>query len=173
MVYSLKGLTTLYFRPMENDENKFYFNTSEDAESAFYTAFEMGDIGMMDSLMADENVSCIHPNSMPVIGRDKVIASWTKILNTISEPAFYPELLHRTVEGNEVGNTAIHLIAERIAADHQEDTETSLVLVTNIYVKQINGWRMMSHHSSLPPYEENEAIENDPSITHIGPQTLQ
>jgi len=158
---------------MEKTTDNFYFPTSEDAESAFYSAFEMADISLMTALFADHNVCCIHPNAMPIIGRDAVLASWEKILSTIAEPAFYPEVLHRSVEGDDVGNTAIHLVAERIAADHLIGTETSLVLATNVYIKQENGWRMMMHHSSLPPYTEDEAIENDPLITHSAPQTMQ
>lgn len=158
---------------MKKTPDQFYFATADEAESAFYSAFEMADISLMTALIADQNVSCIHPNAMPIVGRDAVLASWEKILSTISEPAFYPEVLHRSVEGDKVGNTAIHLVAERIAADHQEGTETSLVLATNIYIKQESGWRMMMHHSSLPPYNEDEAIENDPSITHSAPQTMQ
>lgn len=158
---------------MENTTDNFYFNTPDEAEAAFYSAFEMADISLMHALFADNNVSCIHPNAMPIIGRAAVLDSWNKILVTIDEPAFYPEVLHRTIEGDEVGNTAIHIVAERIAADHKIDTETTLVIVTNIYIRQENGWRMMMHHSSLPPYEEDEAIENDPSITHNGPLTMQ
>ncbi len=158
---------------MEKTTDNYYFATSDEAESAFYSAFEMADISLMKALFADQNVSCIHPNAMPIIGRDEVLDSWEQILSTIAEPAFYPEVLHRSSEGNEVGNTAIHLVAERIAADHQIGTETSLVFATNIYIKQENGWRMMMHHSSLPPYSEDEAIENDPLITHSAPQTMQ
>ena len=158
---------------MEKTTDNFYFKTPDEAEAAFYSAFEMADISLMHALIADTNVSCIHPNAMPIIGRSAVLDSWNKILATIDEPAFYPEVLHRTIQGDEIGNTAIHIVAERIAADHQIGTETTLVLVTNIYVRQENGWRMMMHHSSLPPYEEDEAIENDPSITHNGPLTMQ
>ncbi len=158
---------------MEKTTDNFYFATAEEAESAFYSAFEMADISLMQALFADQNVSCIHPNAMPIIGRTAVLSSWEKILSSLAEPAFYPEVLHRSEEGDEVGNTAIHLVAERIAADHQIGTETSLVLATNVYIKQENGWRMMMHHSSLPPYTEDEAIENDPSITHSAPQTMQ
>lgn len=158
---------------MAKTTDNFYFKTSEEAESAFYSAFEMGDISLMNSVFADENVYCIHPNAMPIIGRNAVLDSWRQILSNITEPAFYPEVLHCNVEGDEVGNTAIHLLAERIAPDHKLGTETSLVLVTNTYVRQTNGWRMLSHHSSLPPYEEDEAIENDPSITYNAPQTMQ
>ena len=151
----------------------FYFHTSEEAEAAFYSAFEMGDINLMSALMADQNVSCIHPNSLPLIGREQVLSGWKEILENLSEPAFYPEILHRTVEGNDVGNTAIHLVAENIAADHQLDSETSLVIATNVYIKQVNGWRMMLHHSSLPSFSEEPDLENDPAITHSAPQTMQ
>ena len=158
---------------MQKSSDNFYFNNSDEAEAAFYSAFEMADISLMHALIADKNVTCIHPNAMPIIGRDAVLSSWSKILAGIEEPAFYPEVLHRSVEGDDVGNTAIHLVAERIAADHQLGTETSLVIATNVYIKQENGWRMMMHHCALPPYTEDQAIENDPAITHSAPHTMQ
>ena len=158
---------------MAKTTDNFYFHSSEEAESAFYAAFEMGDMMLMKALMADTNVTCIHPNAMPIIGRDGVLASWRDILSSINEPALYPEVLHRSVEGDEVGNTAIHLVAETIAADHNLSSDKTLVLATNIYIKQENGWRMMLHHSSIPPYVENDELENDPSITHSAPQTMQ
>jgi len=158
---------------MDDSQDNFYFASSEEAESAFYSAFEMADISLMEAVIADDNVSCIHPNAMPIIGRQAVMDSWKKILEMLSEGAFYPEVLHRSVEGDEIGNTATHIVAERIAADHKIDAETNLLLTTNVYVRQSNGWRMRVHHSSLPPYQENQAIENDPSITHNVPPTLQ
>jgi len=157
---------------MGNQADNFYFDSSDEAESAFYSAFEMNDMSLMATLMADINVTCIHPNALPIIGRAAVLSSWKAILSSVSEAVFYPKLLHSSVEGNEVGNIAIHVVAERIAADNQADTESSLVIATNVYIKQENGWRMLSHHSSLPPYEEANTIENDPSITHSGPQTM-
>ena len=158
---------------MEKTTENFYFHSSEEAESAFYAAFEMGDMVLMKALMADTNVTCIHPNAMPIIGRDGVLASWRDILSNIDDPVLHPEVLHRSVEGNETGNTAIHLVAERIAADHQLSSEKILVLVTNIYIKQDNGWRMMLHHASIPANAKSHELENNPSITHSGPQTIQ
>jgi len=158
---------------MDKTTEKFYFSTADEAEAAFYSAFEMSDINLMNALMADNNVCCIHPNEMPILGREAVLASWQQILSSLDEPAFYPEVLHRSTQGNRVGDTSIHLVAERIAADHQLGAETSLVIATNTYIKQENGWRMMVHHSSLPPYTENDSIESDPSITHDAPQTMQ
>lgn len=158
---------------MEKAPDNFYFHSSEEAESAFYAAFEMGDMALMKALMADTNVTCIHPNAMPIIGRDGVLASWRDILSHIDDPALSPELIHRSVEGNETGNTAIHLVAETIAANHQLHSEKTLVLVTNIYIKQENGWRMMLHHASIPSNSQSDDLDNDPSITHSGPQTIQ
>ena len=155
---------------MTKDKTATYFATPDDAESAFYSAFEMGDISLMDAVIADENVSCIHPNGMPILGREAVMQGWMQILVSLDEPAFYLDVLERSINGD----VAIHIVAERIAADHQLGTETSLVIATNVYVKQSNGWRMMMHHSSLPPYEEEEnRLENDPSITHKAPRTMQ
>ena len=51
----------------------FYFASAQEAESAFYSAFEMSDIQLMDAVLADHKVTCIHPGSLPVIGREKVL----------------------------------------------------------------------------------------------------
>ena len=153
---------------MKNNQPEFYFATAEEAESAFYSAFEMGDAQLMDAVLADQSVSCIHPNSLPIVGREAVLDSWVQILSHINEPAVYPEVLNRSV----IDDVAVHLVAERIAADHQIGSETSLVLATNVYIRQKNGWRMMMHHASVSSHAE-ETEEQEAVITHEAPQTLQ
>jgi ketosteroid isomerase-like protein len=154
---------------MKPDQPAYYFTTPDEAESAFYSAFEMADLQLMDDVLADQDVSCVHPASAALIGREAVLDSWKKILSNIKEPAFYTDVLSRSV----VGNMAVHLVAERIARDHQPDSPTSLLLATNVYVHQENGWRLLVHHSSAPPHQQQSTQSSDPVATHEGPHTLQ
>jgi hypothetical protein len=153
---------------MQSNQTEFYFATADEAESAFYSAFEMGDVQLMDAVLALEGVSCIHPGTTVILGRDAVLDSWAKILQNINEPAFYTEVLNRSL----VDNIAVHLVAERIAVDHQPDAVTSLVLATNVYILQQNGWRLMMHHASVPSIQHSTSKNSGPAATHAGPETL-
>ena len=155
---------------METNKQVYYFATPDEAEAAFYSAFEMGDLQLMDDVIAAQDVSCVHPGSPALIGRESVLDSWKKILSNINEPVFYTEVMSRSV----VGDIAVHLVAERIAKNHQPDSPTSLLLATNVYVHQENGWRLLMHHSSAtPPQQQQAKQKDDPLATHEGPHTLQ
>lgn len=154
---------------MKSNQTAFYFTSADEVEAAFYSAFEMGDIQLMEAVLAEQGVSCIHPGSLPIIGREGVLDSWAQILANLDEPVFRVERLSHTV----ADDIAIHLVAEHIAAGHQLDAETSLVLATNVYVRQKNGWRLQRHHTSLSSVLRDEIEENDLAITHQAPNTLQ
>ena len=74
----------------------YLYESVEQVESAFYEAFGTGDFELMESLFADDGVSCTHPNSPTVIGRDKVIANWQFILNDIPQTKIDREILSIT-----------------------------------------------------------------------------
>lgn len=152
---------------MKTNQPAFYFSSADEAEAAFYSAFEMGDIQLMDSVLADEGVSCIHPQSVPIIGRREVLDSWTQILNISSESVFHIQVMNRS--GSD--SLAVHLVAERIASDHTLEAEVSTVYSTNVYVRQKNGWRLLMHHASLT--SELSQSSEEPAVTHQGPHTLQ
>lgn len=154
---------------MKTNQSTFYFATPDETESAFYSAFEMGDVQLMEAVLAEHGVCCVHPGSLPLVGREAVLDSWLQILSNTIEPVIYPEVLNRSV----FDDIAIHLVAERIAGDHQPESPTSLVLATNVYVRQKNGWRIMEHHASLPREREEATKGKMPTVTHEAPHTLQ
>ncbi len=155
---------------MKSNQPIFYFSSAEEAEAAFYSAFEMGDSQLMDAVLAKQNVSCIHPGSLPTIGREAVLDSWVQILSNLGEIVFYTEVIHRSMSDDMV----VHLVIERIAASHQPDAEVSLVLASNVYVREQNGWRLQMHHASLPPpMQQDEKTSEHYTVTHDAPHTLQ
>ncbi len=157
---------------MKASQSSTYFATAVEAESAFYSAFEMGDIQLMNAVMADHNgVVCVHPGATPVLGRKAVLESWSGILANSVEPVVYPNV----VNVNIFGDVAVHLVNERIAQSHHPDAQVSLIIATNIYIRQKNGWRMLEHHASLPQNHLRPAVKKDShyQTTHEGPSTLQ
>lgn len=143
---------------MKNENSEYYFATADEAEAAFYSAFEMGDKDLMEALLADNNVSCIHPSSTPLVGRDDVLESWEQILQTMTESVIKIDVINRS---NSNG-IAVHLVTETFADSHDIDTEFSQALSTNVYIHQKNGWRLMMHHASFvsdSEYSDEELLE--------------
>lgn len=53
------------------------------ANKGFYEAFRKGDASKMRKLLSgDENMCVIHPGQNPIIGRDRVLHSWARVLNS-------------------------------------------------------------------------------------------
>ncbi len=122
------------------------FSTSEAAETAFYAAFANCDVHAMDVVWANARVICIHPGSIALVGRDVVMRSWSNILTNAEPPTLKVEVLSRIVRDN----LALHLVEEHITPVTGSPEPTSVVLATNIYCLETDGWRLLEHHASIP-----------------------
>jgi len=143
---------------MTKENSEYYFATADEAEAAFYSAFEMGDKDLLEAVLADENVSCIHPSSTPLVGRVDVLASWVQILETITDSVIKIDVINRS---NSNG-IAVHLVSENFSDSHDIGSDFSQASATNVYVHQKNGWRLMMHHASFiseDEYTDEELLE--------------
>ncbi len=129
-------------------ESKFVptFSTSEATEAAFYAAFTNCDLQAMDVVWADAGVICIHPGSMALVGREVVMRSWSNILTGAEPPTLKVEVLSRIVRDD----LAVHLVEEHITPVTGSHEPTSIVLATNVYCLETDGWRLLEHHASVP-----------------------
>jgi ketosteroid isomerase-like protein len=146
------------------------FPTSEDAEAAFYDAFERGDIAAMNTVWAQEedlgpavsgenpSILCIHPQGPRLVGFEAIRDSWTQIF------ANGMQLRVRITEGRQfIGQTlAVHSVHEMLSVSGDKSAAQA-ILATNVYLLTENGWRMIVHHASPAP--EAEAPE-DSSAAH-------
>ena len=121
------------------------FRTPQAVETAFYTAFTNCDVQAMDTVWAEGNVICIHPGSSALVGHEAVMRSWMHILTDAEPPNLHVLVLYRHV-GTDL---AMHVVEEQIIQNSGNTESTSVVLATNIYRNNINGWRMVEHHASL------------------------
>jgi uncharacterized protein (TIGR02246 family) len=125
------------------------FDTPDEAERAFYTAFEQADLeAMMQVWDDDEDVICIHPMGACLKGADAVGQSWQEIFESGSPMRF--EVTQRRFTRNET--ISVHCVTERIAHGRRLEGR-STVIATNVYKKTPFGWRMIVHHAS-PAGEE-------------------
>ena len=122
------------------------FTDAEQAEMAFYRAFEANDLAAMMAVWDDaEDIVCIHPMGPALTGRNAVIDSWREILSGGVAMRFSLEKVQTYV----ADNLSIHLLNEHI--DVASGNPVAPMAATNIYRLSPLGWRLVSHHASPNP----------------------
>jgi len=109
------------------------------ANEAFYRAFADRDFPAMSALWAqDAPCLCIHPGWPAIAGRDRVLASWERILG--GQP---PKIVCHLPEAHFVGETALVVCYETVGADW--------LVATNGFVREGGRWRMVFHQAGPTP----------------------
>jgi uncharacterized protein (TIGR02246 family) len=124
--------------------------TPEDAETAFYAAFERGDLRAMMTIWAeDEGIVCVHPLGPLLIGRKAIQHSWKVIFARSANMKFTVDRQLRTADDS----VAVHVVYEHIELPGQQRRQT--VIATNAYRRTHSGWYMILHHAApTPPADE-------------------
>lgn len=130
-----------------------HYATPEEAEQAFYDAFQRADLAAMMNVWADrEFIECIHPASTRLRGRSDIEASWRSIFGSGVQMRIIRSDIHRTQDSL----LAIHVLYEHLAvADAKR--RPAPVIATNIYQFIDGGWHMVLHHASPSPDADNAA----------------
>lgn len=122
-------------------------DTSEQAEAAFYAAFERADAkAMMEIWSKDDNIMCIHPNGPRLSGQQEVREGWHQIMKYSPSMRFKLTFLNRV----QAADLAVHYVNEQIHVGDQDQPDFT-VLATNVYRRTDQGWRMIMHHASPTP----------------------
>jgi len=137
------------------------FATPQDAEQAFYKAFERADLAAMMAVWAEEeDIVCVHPGGARHTGVVEVRESWRQIL--AQGPGLQFHLVgNRVFSGRMI---SIHSVYEHVTVAG-ESRPANPVLATNIYLLSDRGWRMLMHHAS-PLATVAPAKEPPPSVLH-------
>ena len=138
------------------------FPSADDAETAFYEAFERGDLAAMMAVWAEtDDIVCIHPNGPRLVGFEAVRESWVRIF------AGGVRLRVRTIENRDFDGQglAVHAVIELVAAP-EENAPVSQVFATNVYELTENGWRMVVHHATAAPPAEAPEEEEESDSPH-------
>ena len=123
------------------------FPTPDEAESAFYEAFERADLALMMAVWAErDDIVCIHPTGPRLLGFEAVRESWMQIFSNGSQ------LRVRATEVKKYDgqNVAVHSLVEVLTATGAQGTPQS-VLATNVYELGDGGWRLVVHHATPVP----------------------
>lgn len=134
------------------------FATPDEAEQAFYDAFQAADLDAMMNIWADrEFIECIHPMSERERGRTAVEESWRRIFEGGLKVNLELSEIHRTQDAL----LAIHVVYEHFSTPGQEPQHPP-VIATNVYQLIEDGWYMVLHHASPTSNSGLEAGETGP-----------
>ena len=118
--------------------------TPEEAQRAFYAAFEAGDAGAMMAAWLDGPASvCIHPGGDALRGGAEIRRSWRAIL----AGGGAGRIEFRTISSSQDDGVAVFTGLELITAPGAT-TPFPPVLATNVYRKVGDVWLMVLHHAS-------------------------
>ncbi|MEM7406702.1 MAG: nuclear transport factor 2 family protein [Pseudomonadota bacterium] len=118
--------------------------TVEQAEQAFYNAFEQRDLSAMRALWdATDDIVCVHPMASPLQGVTAVMQSWQQLFAGDEMLRFKPHIISRFVNDS----LATHHLYEQIFFGPR-GRDSSVVIATNAYRLTDTGWRMIMHHGS-------------------------
>ncbi len=115
------------------------FPTPDDAENAFYDAFERANIALMMAVWAEsDDIVCIHPQGGRLSGFEAVRESWVQIF------AGGSQLRVRTAEPRKFDgqSVAVRQVIELVSPPGEG---------ANVYELGEGGWRMVVHHASPAP----------------------
>ena len=108
---------------------------------AFYAAFEARDLDAMSDLWEhSDRVSCVHPGWSTLRGWGAVAASWLALFQGPQHLQFILTDEHAEI----LGDLAWVTVDENIISDEEGSTVTAL----NLFVRHLDGWRLVAHHGS-------------------------
>jgi ketosteroid isomerase-like protein len=129
------------------------------ANQELYEAFEVADLDRMAAVWDDaDDVRCIHPGWPALVGRSRVMRSWSMLMANTG----YIQFFLTDVQVQVVGDVAVVTCEENILTglDDAEDGlgGTQKVLSTNVFRRRGDAWRLWMHHGSpvLAPAEQPE-----------------
>ena len=139
------------------------FATPEEAELAFYDALERADlVRLMQVWSDDEEIICVHPGGLRMVGLHAVKESWQEIL---THGALHIRAT-KLVTTQSMMST-VHSLIEQITVRSQAGTEVAHCYATNVYHKGPTGWRMVMHHASAAPEQTSLLDSHDaPGLLH-------
>jgi ketosteroid isomerase-like protein len=147
--------------------------TPEAVEAAFYEALEAGDVdSLMEVWSDDEEIVCIHPGGPRLVGHRAVAASWREILSNgpITVRPTDPEIMQAAL-------VSVHSSLSRVVAYVRNESEpagsqsanramTINMLVTHVFFKGAQGWRMVLHHASVTPQDTDTMASPSSGTLH-------
>ena len=99
--------------------------------------------GATVTIADEDDIFCIHPGGPRVVGPGAIRASFELIFGNGRIDA-QPERVRRL----QMQGAAVHHVLERVQAMTSDGPQSAWVVATNVYMKTVQGWRLVLHHAS-------------------------
>lgn len=134
------------FNIIQKSSEPIVFSTPEEAQLAFYHAFEQNDLEAMMRVWDDgDDILCIHPMAPALHSRNAVTHGWREIFTGGAEMRFTIETIQRYAQPELV----ILIVNELIEVGSGK--RVAPIVATNVYRLNTHGWRMLTHHAGPAP----------------------
>ena len=134
----------------------------DDIEQNFYEALHNADIEQLMGCWAEEDeIVCVHPGGPRLIGSGAIRATFEAMFANGSVQA-HPERIHKI----ESLACAVQHLVERVELMTPQGVKNAYVIVTNVYQKMPQGWRMVAHHASPGTPNDSADVGVKPSVLH-------
>jgi len=138
------------------------FTTPQEAEAAFYEAFEKGDLDAMMGVWADDDdIVCVHPGGQRLTGTEQIREAWRQIF-AAGQTLRFRLRNQQSLNGMTL---VVHSVYEQITVANEARARQP-VIATNIYMRTENGWRMVVHHASPAPATPENTDKRAPKTLH-------
>lgn len=118
----------------------------EQANARLYSAFETGDVDLMESVWDEEDgdaLVCVHPGWPMLRGRAAVLRSWSAVMAGTD----YIQFFLTDVKVSVRSQTAVVTCTENVLTS-VDVAQNASVVATNVFVRRTGGWRLQVHHGS-------------------------
>ena len=118
----------------------------EAANAALYTAFESGDVDLMEAVWdveEPESLVCVHPGWPMLRGRTAVMRSWSAVMANTD----YIQFVLTDVLVAVAGDAAVVTCTENVLTS-ADVGDGAHAVATNVFVRRGDGWRLVVHHGS-------------------------
>jgi ketosteroid isomerase-like protein len=121
----------------------------EAANAALYTAFESGDVDLMEAVWDVEQpdaLVCVHPGWPMLRGRTAVLRSWSAVMAGTDYIQFVLTDVQVSTAGADA-DLAIVTCTENVLTS-ADVGDGAAAVATNVFVRRADGWRLVVHHGS-------------------------
>ena len=136
--------------------------TADDIEAQFYDALQKGDITLLMACWADEDdIVCVHPGGPRLVGAAQIRAAY--------EALFARGSLRLRIDAPrriEALASSVHTLVERVELALPDGMHEAAVIVTNVYHKTAQGWRLVVHHASPGTAQDVPQAGEPPQVLH-------
>jgi ketosteroid isomerase-like protein len=121
----------------------------EQANRAFYAAFEAGDLDAMRALWLDrEDTVCVHPGGAPVRGSGPIGRSWALVMANTSYIQFFLTDVAVSVAADVAAVTCTENILTGDESTGPGAFGGGSAVATKVFLRTPEGWRLWLHHAS-------------------------